>query len=158
SQQHQDPKDRDSCHVKHATDSVRQKVAQYMTAVERRQGNQVENAEQHVDEDSFVQNRCEGRDQSACIERSAGNDVVDNAVACNRRLRDNSQQHKATHSDDEVTDGAYEGSKNVIAHQMFEVSSVNRCRLCPSEQRSSRDRGDQRQQNRSKKVNVFERI
>src|SRR5262249_20070869 len=133
-------------------------MTQDMAAIKWWQRNQVEDAKQYVDKDAFIENRCEWRNDRACVERTGGNNPVNNAVPCGGRCRNDSKHQKTAHGNNKVADRSDQGSKNVIAHEMPEVSSINRRRFSPSEQRSSGDCRDQRQQNRAKQVDMSDGI
>src|SRR6185437_858645 len=62
-EQHQDPEKSDARNIVHAQHTLGQEVADYMAAIERRKRNEIEESEQKVQQQGFIDDQRDGHDR-----------------------------------------------------------------------------------------------
>jgi hypothetical protein len=143
---------------------VWQEVAYDVAAVERRDGNEIEDEEQEVDEDDEIKEQGDGKEGGEIFCRNAGNvrgqrhRRRNGEDTAGNEMLDDEQKDEGDGSRDEIAGGAGEGDKDVVAAIVFEVAAGDWSGFGPADQRPVVEQGEQRHDDGAERVEVFERV
>ncbi len=111
---------------------IGKKMADDVAAIERRQRDQIEDAEHHVDQD------CE-REQLVPVARLHPRRESLEPIPATGSVQNDRQSDDGEKGRQEIADRPGDGGKNVVAHRVLEVPGVHRRRLGPAERGEAQD-------------------
>src|SRR5581483_141156 len=136
-----------------------------VTAVERRNWNEIEYGKHKVDDCEFVKKQCNGHQDGTGlggkqIEMIGINERqnVDDRSSKMRNQSDCTQSNRSGSNHNEITYWPYYRGEDVVEHRIAEVARVDRSWFSPADHREVREHGDKGQQNRTEWIDMFDRV
>ena len=132
-----------------------QKMAKDVAPVERRDRNQVEHREHYVDDHQLVEQHGDrSKRRVGELARITALNTIDYRLASRRREGDATENEERTGRNDEIADGAGDGSENVVERRIAKITRVDRSRLGPAKQGNSADSRNEGQNNCAEQIDM----
>lgn len=162
--QHEDPESEEAHAVIDLQRVVWQKVPENAAAVERREGNKVEDKKQQIDQDDEVEQKSYGKESWQIFSRDSW--IVhrqrhrreDSHAAPGNDMLDDEEQYQRDRRQQKITDRTGDRDEDVVTGVVFEISRSYRRRFSPAEEWPVVDQGEKRHQHGTPGVEVLHRI
>jgi hypothetical protein len=117
---------------------VRKRIAEQVTAIERRDGEEIEETERQVDPDCECTEQDHGLECAGhFLKKAALKDIKNEIVAVGRSDGNDSEDEKGNEGEEQVRGGPGEGGEIVVADNLIEVAGEDRSGLGPADQQAA---------------------